>query len=612
MKQLAGHKSVYMALGLAAILGPLVVAFEWMASRTVPMELLLHGSRAGLLYPLKIIVILVFSFLAGSFFVNQRRPVFSTRAIWLTAIIGWLLLGFQVWPKASALTFSWLDMKAILGSREVFASYASFALGIVSLPFIANLPDPAWLRQRWWLVPTILAVCSAAAYGWLLYLKWVTISLAARDVGIFDQAVWHLSRLESPASTIRGYTNLWADHFHPILLLLAPLYWLHSSPYILYGFQILVVALGVFPAYALARRATKSELFATGVAISYGFYGGLQHGMNFGFYPEILSVSFVLWMIWSLAEKRLLGVWIFFVLALATKEDTGLALLILGLLIGIRPQWRRLGFTMAAASFLWVLVSLKMIIPHFIGSSTYQYWSYDAIGANPKEFIVNALVHPLHVVTVLTHPSQKLYTMLHTFGDFGFLPLLSPVIVAGTNYLAENFLSSRNQLWVYGFHYQVMILPYLVLSTVVVGRFLQRRWDHAASVLGVMLIVNSLLASYLGNYPLYILARQPSDGLEQRVAHNSVRQLLATIPSNVSVTASGSLAAELAHRSNIYDYPNNTNESQYLVLSASLNSFPIPSAQLAEDIALFRTSSTWEVVGEAAGTVVFRRKSNQY
>ena len=44
------------------------------------------------------------------------------------------------------------------------------------------------------------------------------------DLAIFDQAVWHLSRFEIPASSIRGFPNLFGDHFHPILLVLAPLY----------------------------------------------------------------------------------------------------------------------------------------------------------------------------------------------------------------------------------------------------------------------------------------------------------------------------------------------------------------------------------------------------
>ena len=50
------------------------------------------------------------------------------------------------------------------------------------------------------------------------------------DLAIFDQAVWHMSRFETPASTISGYSNILGDHFYPILALFAPLYWIAPAP----------------------------------------------------------------------------------------------------------------------------------------------------------------------------------------------------------------------------------------------------------------------------------------------------------------------------------------------------------------------------------------------
>ena len=41
------------------------------------------------------------------------------------------------------------------------------------------------------------------------------------DLAIYDQAIWHLSRFERPASSIRSLPNVFGDHFHPIIALFA-------------------------------------------------------------------------------------------------------------------------------------------------------------------------------------------------------------------------------------------------------------------------------------------------------------------------------------------------------------------------------------------------------
>ena len=60
----------------------------------------------------------------------------------------------------------------------------------------------------------VLSAASLARQRWL--------DTGGYDRGIFDQAVWLLGHGHAPFSTIRG-RNLFADHFQPALVLLAPL-----------------------------------------------------------------------------------------------------------------------------------------------------------------------------------------------------------------------------------------------------------------------------------------------------------------------------------------------------------------------------------------------------
>jgi uncharacterized membrane protein len=78
-------------------------------------------------------------------------------------------------------------------------------------------------RSEQWIVPPsvwILAGLFSAYSLYALFRHWRFLT-GGYDLGIFDQVVWHLSRFETPASTIAGHANIFADHFHPILVLLA-------------------------------------------------------------------------------------------------------------------------------------------------------------------------------------------------------------------------------------------------------------------------------------------------------------------------------------------------------------------------------------------------------
>ena len=68
------------------------------------------------------------------------------------------------------------------------------------------------------------------AYGlYGLFRHW-NFGSSAFDLGIFDQVVWHLSRFEPPASSIRGFSNFLGDHFFPVIALFAPFYWIRPGP----------------------------------------------------------------------------------------------------------------------------------------------------------------------------------------------------------------------------------------------------------------------------------------------------------------------------------------------------------------------------------------------
>lgn len=108
------------------------------------------------------------------------------------------------------------------------------------------------------------------------------------DLAIFDQAVWHYSRFETPANTISGHAHILAEHFHPILVLLAPLYWVLPRAETLLVAQAFLLSASAVPVYRLARERIGAGL---GLAMSaaYVLFWGIQKAAAFDFHELALA-----------------------------------------------------------------------------------------------------------------------------------------------------------------------------------------------------------------------------------------------------------------------------------------------------------------------------------
>src|SRR4051795_13037064 len=81
-------------------------------------------------------------------------------------------------------------------------------------------------RARSGLCGVAVAAVGAVALAALAILRHDRYGSGGFDLGIFDQQVWSYAHFRVGPNTVKRTHDLLGDHFHPILVLLAPLYWL--------------------------------------------------------------------------------------------------------------------------------------------------------------------------------------------------------------------------------------------------------------------------------------------------------------------------------------------------------------------------------------------------
>ena len=382
------------------------------------------------------------------------------------------------------------------------------------------------------LLPGLLlaaAVMALYTYYSLQQMKhWVTPSW---DLAIFTQMAQAYSHFSVPIVPIKGPDfNLWGDHFHPILVLLGPIYALFPSPTTLLVVQNALVAFASFAIVRFTQRAfalaQKAELATTGTAesaqnanlVKYrgviptitGLLLGAGFALSFGvqqaiaaqfhevaFAVPLLAMSLGYLVLASRVSgterARYLAYACWWSLPIAfVKEDMGITVAVIGLIIFIRTGWLSTAVdilmprlsagtpapmrtrmqqlysswarTPAVAEstmvmmwgVFWSVVAVYVILPYFNSGGNFDY-------ADKVNFSA-ALGDPFGSALQMLSNNTKLATLGLLLITGAVLWVISPLAAIALPTLAWRLLSTMESYWASTWHYSLVLMPVVFLA----------------------------------------------------------------------------------------------------------------------------------------------------
>ena len=239
---------------------------------------------------------------------------------------------------------------------------------------VANSGTVRWCIQfirRTGLAVTILVAVFAVIYSLEGLVRHWNFG-SSFDLAIYDQAVWHFSRLEIPTSSIRGYPNIFGDHFHPVLMLFAPLYWLRSSAATLLVAQGVLFALSIVPVFLYARGRLGDNpalLLARGRT---GLFWGLQQAAAFDVHEFAFAPLFIATAVLAMERRNWPLFWGMMVCLGLTKEDLLPLVAWFGAYIWWKGRsWR--GGILAVAGLVAFALVVGVVIPWMGGVAGFGY-----------------------------------------------------------------------------------------------------------------------------------------------------------------------------------------------------------------------------------------------
>ena len=134
-----------------------------------------------------------------------------------------------------------------------------------------------------------LTFLAAAAFSGLSLYRYNHFASNAFDLAVQDQTVWGYSRFEFIYNTVLGIPNLLGDHFHPILMVLAPFMWLWDSAGVLLVAQGVLLALAGIPIYLWGEREL-GPLGGLCFQAAYLCFWGVLAGVVYDFHHVVFAV----------------------------------------------------------------------------------------------------------------------------------------------------------------------------------------------------------------------------------------------------------------------------------------------------------------------------------
>ncbi|TXS20679.1 DUF2079 domain-containing protein [Streptomyces sp. ms191] len=433
------------------------------------------------------------------------------------------------------------------------------------------------------------------------YVQYERFRTPSWDLGIFEQSVRAYSELRAPIVDIKGPGFLiLGDHFSPVTALLAPLYWIWSSPLALLLAQAALFAASAVVVGRTAQQVLGSRAAGLGITVAYGLSWGLQEAVKSDFHEIAFAVPLLALTCRALLLSRWTAAAAWAAPLVLVKEDMGLTVAMVGAVLFLRGS-RRLGGALAGFGVGAFALTVLVLIPAASRVGQYDYWAkIEKSSAGTQVSFTDVLLNSLG-------SDVKWEMLLFLVGITGFLALRSPLMLLVLPTLGWRFLSQDPNHWGMLWHYSAILMPVVFLALVDGVRSVRtspRAWlvSYGKVVVPVVTAVAIVLALDL---PLRELLRSETYRTDVRTVE--ARRAVAAVPEGASVETNVTLMAHLTADHTVYWVGGAKGVSpDYLALDLDSGwSQPVTDpVQLASQL---HPEARYEVSARAGQFVVMRR-----
>ena len=473
---------------------------------------------------------------------------------------------------------------------------------------------------------TLIFILFALIFASITFVNHYNFRTFGWDLGINQNAIYDYAHFRWNDCMIMQpqFTNVLSDHFSLYPLLVSPFYWIFGE-WTMLIFQFLAILFGGFGIYKYVLNLTQNTTISTlAVAHFFSFYG-IYSALSFDYHDNVVATMFVPWFLLYFEQRNWRKAILYFVLIIIAKENMALWAVFLGFGVSFKAllqkdkQTALKGLYFALAAGVYFILVIKVIIPGLATPGRdYLHNSFNALGGNFGEVIVNIIKHPVKTIELLfvNHSGDPLYdgikveTYLALALAGGFLLVLAPeYLIMIVPILGQKMFNDVPIRWGISVHYSIEFAPVIVIAVYTIIHRLKKYKVAVASVFLASTFISS--ASFLDHRTSEYYNQANSQFYKK--AHwkrdfdvAEVNRLLKTIPADARVSAQSCLAPHLAFRDYIFHYPFIGNANYIALLPAEENKYPYDAVTYQKAIDDFIASGKWVVAAKNEAVLILK------
>ncbi len=447
------------------------------------------------------------------------------------------------------------------------------------------------------------------------------------DLGINQNAIYDYAHFRWNDCMVMqpSFTNVLSDHFSLYPILVSPFYWIFGE-WTMLIFQFVTILFGGFGVYKYVLNLTKNTTISTlALAHFFSFYG-IYSALSFDYHDNVVATMFVPWFLLFFQQKKWKKAIIFFILIVIAKENMALWAVFLAFGVSFKALFQKdkqtalKGLFFAVGAAVYFILVIKVIIPSLADPGRdYLHNSFNALGGNFGEVLVNIFNHPIKTLELLfiNHSGDPMYngikveTYLALALAGGFALVLAPeFLIMLIPIFGQKMLNDLPIRWGISLHYSIEFAPLVVIAFYSVIHRLKKYKVAIASVLLASTFISS--ANFLDHRTSEYYNQANSQFYKK--AHwkrnfdvAEVNRLLKTIPADARVSAQSHLCSHLAFRDFIYHYPHVADAEFIVLLTAEENKYPYDDAQYKKAISDFLASGEWKIFTKSAALLILKK-----
>ncbi|MBN1962217.1 MAG: DUF2079 domain-containing protein [Deltaproteobacteria bacterium] len=463
----------------------------------------------------------------------------------------------------------------------------------------------SWVLQTKFRAALLIGFIGFAFYGFKSLSRFFLFGMGI-DLAIFHQSIWLLSRFKSPLNTVRNI-HAFGDHAEYIDILISPLLWIWSGPETLLILQAIAIAMAAAGLVYLASSITKR--IDIGIAFSFIFIFAWETqlaGLN-TFHTYTLAVAPIVWLTWSLINKRVICSIILTFMLLIIREDMSFVVIALGMGFCWNSYTRRSGIILSAIGIVYAIIVFTVLFPIF-RQQGYFYWSHFIHVTTMNENTTNILMLSISFVQMLFDGGLKIRSWVVLLLDASPAVFFSPLSISILPSQFARVLSERGAIsW--GFHYGIIpLITALCGAADGIGWIQNKTKKRNKHIVSIIIWGTFVISLSLSIWPPWGQKAPLWSGQGWlKAGRIRIQDAIELIPKDASVASNHRIIDHLAGRDKVYML-GNWCKANYVIIDKNSDPWPNTTNELQKLIAHLSVEKNTNIVHSQKTITVFLRK----